>query len=243
MMKQSTNPGPHAARRRSAWSIITAVGVGLMLLAGCSSSNSDPQNFNTLVQHWLKRVQGGHSVMNQARNLFATDNPDTQREAIAWMSQQKWGHEKPYMDAYRLAENSPSPLVRGQAMLALGTSGQASVAPDLERGLTDKSKFVRWCAAMAAAHVKNPVLIPDLIKCLQNDADAQVRIDAAKALQAYKTRLVIETLINALDDRNVAIVQAAWNDLTIQTGQKFPQHSGPWEQWLQTHRKEFSGTG
>ena len=214
-----------------------------MLLAGCSSGNSDPQNFNSLVQNWIKNMQGGHSVVTQARNLFATDNPDTQRAAIAWMSRQKWGHEKPYMDAYRLAESSPSPLVRGQAMLALGTSGQASVAPDLQRGLTDASQFVRLCAAMAARYVSNPILIPDLITRLHHDSNPQVRIYAAESLKAYKTRLVIETLINALDDRNVAIVQAAWDDLTFQTGQKFPQHSGPWQLWLQAHRQEFRATG
>ncbi len=217
--------------------------VSLIMLAGCSSGSGNNQNFNSLVQNWLKHLQGGHSVVAQARNLFATDNPDTQREAIAWMSKQKWGHEKPYMDAYRLAETSPSPLVRGQAMLALGTSGQPSVAPDLQRGLTDSSQFVRMCAALAATYVNNPILIPDLITRLQNDSDAQVRIYAAEALRPYKNRLVIETLINALDDRNVAIVQAAWSDLTFQTGQKFPQHSEPWQQWLQAHRKEFGTTG
>ena len=224
-------------------SIFMVFMAALMMLSGCSSGNSDPQNFNSLVQNWLKHVQGGHSVVNQARNLFATDNPDTQRAAIAWMSKQKWGHEKPYMDAYRLAQSSPSPLVRGQAALALGTSRQAAVAPDLQRALSDKSKFVRMCAAMAACYVTNPVLIPDLIKCAQSDSDAQVRICAVEALKAYKTRLVVETLINALDDRNVAIVQAAWDDLTVQTGQKFPQHSGPWQRWLRTHRSEFSTTG
>ena len=223
--------------------IFMACMASLLMLSGCSSGNNDGQNFNSLVQNWMKHLHGGHSVVTQARNLFATDNPDTQREAIAWMSKQKWGHEKPYMDAYRLAENSPSPLVRGQAMLALGTSGQPSVAPDLQRGLTDSSQFVRLCATMAATYVNNPILIPDLITCLQSDSQAQVRIYAAEALKPYKTRLVIETLINALDDRNVAIVQAAWNDLTIQTGQKFPQHSGPWQQWLQAHRKQFRATG
>lgn len=214
-----------------------------ILLAGCSSGNSDPQNFNSLVQNWIKHMQGGHSVVTQARNLFATDNPDTQRAAIAWMARQKWGHEKPYMDAYRLAESSPSPLVRGQALLALGTSGQPSVAPDLQRGLTDPSQFVRLCAAMAATYVHNPILIPDLITRLHHDSNAQVRIYAAEALRSYKTRPVIETLINALDDSNVAIVQAAWDDLIFQTGQKFPQHSGPWQLWLQAHRHEFRTTG
>ncbi len=223
--------------------IFMACMASLLMLSGCSSGNSDGQNFNSLVQNWMKHLHGGHSVVTQSRNLFATDNPDTQREAIAWMSKQKWGHEKPYMDAYRLAENSPSPLVRGQAMLALGTSGQPSVAPDLQRGLTDSSQFVRLCATMAATYVNNPILIPDLITRLQSDSQTQVRIYAAEALKPYKTRLVIETLINALDDRNVAIVQAAWNDLTIQTGQKFPQHSGPWQQWLQAHRKQFRATG
>ena len=214
-----------------------------MLPAGCSSGNSDSRNFNSLVQNWIKHMQGGHSVVTQARNLFATDNPDTQRAAIAWMSRQKWGHEKPYMDAYRLAESSPSPLVRGQALLALGTSGQPSVAPDLQRGLTDPSQFVRLCAAMAATYVSNPMLIPDLITRLHHDSNAQVRIYAAEALRSYKTRPVIETLINALDDRNVAIVQAAWDDLIFQTGRKFPQHSGPWQLWLQAHRQEFRATG
>ncbi len=234
----------HVAYRLCVVGSVVAACMALpMLLAGCSSGDNDSQNFNSLVQNWMKHMQGGHSVVTQARNLFATDNPDTQRAAIAWMARQKWGHEKPYMDAYRLAESSPSPLVRGQALVALGTSGQASVAPDLQRGLTDPSQFVRLCAAMAATYVSNPMLIPDLISRLHHDSNAQVRIYAAEALKSYKTRPVIETLINALDDRNVAIVQAAWDDLTFQTGQKFPQHSGPWQLWLQAHRHEFRATG
>lgn len=230
--------------RRVAVCMLPLCMIGLLILAGCWSNNdNEPRNFNTLVQSWINHIHGGNSVVNQARNLFDTQNPDTQREAIAWMADQKWGHEKPYMDAYRLAESSPSPLVRGQALLALGTSGEPGVAPDLQRGLNDKSKFVRLCAAMAAGYINNPILIPDLVHCLQNDADAQTRVYAVQALKPYKTQLVIETLIRALDDRNVAIVHAAWDDLTVQTGQKFPEHSGPWNHWLREHPSPFGTTG
>ena len=243
-MNDSQKTSQGLMRRVLVTAVVPMSMVGLMFLAGCwSDSGSEPKNFNSLVQSWIKHVQGGHSVVNQARNLFDTTNPDTQRQAIAWMAKQKWGHEKPYMDAYRLAESSPSPLVRGQAMLALGTSGEPAVAPDIQRGLADKSKFVRLCAAMAAGYINNPILMPDLVQCLENDKDAQTRVFAAEALKPYKTRLVIETLINALDDRNVAIVQAAWDDLTVQTGQKFPQHSGPWQKWMHEHRSQFSTTG
>ncbi len=203
-------------------------------LAGCSSSSSKPHNLNTFVNSILDHFKG-KSPVAETRRMFDTSDADQRMAGMAWLARQKYGHDKPYMRAYKLLATDPNPLVRGQALIALGTSHQPAVAPTLLAGLRDKSKFVRLCAAMGLTDVDNPLAIGPLLEHLRHDADMQVRIYCAQALKYYKTRRVIRALIATLDDRNVALVQFAWSDLTQQTGQKLPQHSGPWRVWFKQH--------
>ena len=211
-------------------------------LAGCSGSSSRPQNLNTFVNSILHHFKGKSPVM-QTRRMFDTSDADERMAGMAWLARQKYGHDKPYMRAYKLLTTDPNPLVRGQAMIALGTSHQPSVAPTLLLGLKDKSKFVRMSAAMGLTYVNNPMAIGPLLDHLRHDSDMQVRIYCAQALKYYKTRRVIRALIATLDDRNVALVQFAWSDLTRQTGQKLPQHSGPWRVWFKRHEGSLPHAG
>lgn len=168
--------------------------------------------------------------------MFDNASPDQQREAIAWLAKQPYGHNRAYLEAYQIAAQAPSPLVRGQAMMAIGTSHDPQLASTLAKGLADRSSFVRMSAAIAAAEIINPVLIGPLIKDLSSDPDNQVRIDAARALEHYNSRRVHRALIYVLDDPNVAIATASWNVLHKQTGQNLPMRSGPWIKWLhQSH--------
>ena len=232
-------------RRAGAWKgVATLCGLVLLTgaLAGCSGSSSKPQNLNTFVNSILEHFKG-KSPVAQTRRMFDTSDADQRMAGMAWLARQKYGHDKPYMRAYKLLTTDPNPLVRGEAMIALGTSHQPAVAPTLLLGLQDKSKFVRLCAAMGLTYVNNPLAIGPLLKHLRHDPDMQVRIYCAQALKYYKTRRVIRALIATLDDRNVALVQFAWSDLTQQTGQKLPQHSGPWRVWFKAHQTTLPRAG
>ena len=234
-IRYTMKPSPRRRRRF----LLTFGCVWLLMAAGCHSGQ--PRNFSGLVNNLLNKFHPHKKPITlEAARMFDVSHPDVQRAAIAWMARQKFGHEPVYMKAYALAATAPSPLVRGQALLALGTSGQAAVAPTLVRGLADTSSFVRLCAAMALTHVNNPVAIPALLAHLRKDSNSQVRVYCAEALAPYKNRRVLQGLIAALDDRNVAVVQAAWNDLRSQTGRKFPQHARPWRRWLRSQKLRLS---
>src|SRR5271170_3852466 len=161
--------------------LFAAVVILLGLLGGCSSSDSSTNpddQYNSFMQGLLSDLHLGpkKSVVNEAQNLFDVNDPDMQREAIAWMSDQSYGHTAPYMKAYQLAATgSDSPLVQGQAMIALGTSGDPSTAMTLLLGLGSDSSFVRMCAAMGLTYIDNPIVAPALIDHLQHDPDSQVR--------------------------------------------------------------------
>ncbi len=204
--------------------------------AGCSSDsdNGKSTGFNGTMQSWLDKItgHGKKPLTYEAAQMFNSDDPDAQRAAIAYISTQKFGHDKAYMKAYQLAATAPNPMVRGQALMALGTSGDPSVAPTLITGLSDPSSFVRMCAAMGLTHVINPLAVAPLRDRLAADSDIQVRVYCAQALGLYHAQPVLRSLIEALDNRNVAVVQAAWDSLHRLTGQSLPQHPGPWRAWL-----------
>lgn len=234
MMMRDKKRGSAAARLRqklrrnrvlSGLSALALLAVGL--LAGCAT-HGDYRSSRPAV---LKPFMRPHTEQN-ARGLFNTTNPDERRAAIAYFSRQRYGHQPPYMAAYRLLCTDPNPLVRGQAMLALGTSGQASVAPLLTKGLNDKSQFVRRDAAVALQHVPAPAAVPPLLHLLLNDSSAQVRANCARALKRYDQRRVVRGLIDALDDHNMAVVQFSWDSLRRLTGQHFPRYAAPWLRWF-----------
>jgi hypothetical protein len=232
---------PKKMTRRSVLAIAAAV-IGSELVAGCSSNSSGtPQNFNALMNGMLRRLTGGGSdgqktPLKEAARMFDNASPDQQREAIAWLAKQPYGHDPAYLEAYQIAAQAPSPLVRGQAMMAIGTSHDPKLAPTVARGLADTSAFVRMSAAIAACEIVSPILIDPLIKDLSSDPDAQVRINAARALGHYNTYRVQRALIYVLDDANVAVAQAAWNVLHKETGQNLPMRTGPWIKWLHQSR-------
>ncbi len=243
MMVKKVNSSPVAPSRPAArrvcpppmGSLLFFAGILLAaMVAGCSSNSGKSGSFNNIMQGMLDKMTGHDKkpLTYEASQMFNSDDPDAQRAAIAYISTQKFGHDKVYMKAYQLAATSSNPMVRGQALVALGTSGQASVAPTLITGLSDPSSFVRMCAAMGLTHVPNALAIAPLRDRLADDTSIQVRVYCAIALAHYNQRPVIRSLIDAMDNRNVAVVHAAWTSLCSLTGQKLPQHSGPWRTWL-----------
>jgi len=178
----------------------------------------------------------GPSNVQLAGDLFNATNPDARRIAVAYISTKKWGHEPPYMKAYHmLATTDPDALVRAQALRALGTSHQPAVADDLIKGLENTNPIIRRDAAAAMDDVINPSQIDPLLEHLKNDADAQSRINCARALAHYPHEArVVRGLVEALDDSDVAVVNRAWQSLQATTGQTRTVERRDWLDYLST---------
>lgn len=230
----------NGGNRKATLVVACVLGLGLLgTLGGCQSGSDKTASFSGTMQGWMDKLTGHDKkpLTYEAAQLFNSDHPDAQRRAIAYISTKKFGHDKAYMKAYMLATTAPNPMVRGQAMVALGTSGDPSVAPTLVTGLSDPSSFVRMCAAMGLTYINNPLAITPLRDRLASDHNTQVRVYCAQALKPYHSTPVLKSLIDALNDRNVAVVQAAWQSLHALTGQKLPQHPGPWRKWLKQSKQ------
>ncbi|MEI8195011.1 MAG: HEAT repeat domain-containing protein, partial [Phycisphaerae bacterium] len=146
---RSTAGGTPALR----WAGAAMVVLGLLLAgAGCNSSGED---LNVMIPKMIDKWKGPSNI-DAAADLFNATNPDARRIAVAHISMKKWGHEAPYMKAYHvLATSDPNPMVRGQALRALGTSHQPAVAEDLLTGLANPDVNVRRDATAAMCDVGN----------------------------------------------------------------------------------------
>ncbi len=228
----NSGAAPGAGARRGFAAVIAQVSVaaGLLalgLLGGCATHGDYRSSRPGVLRPFM-----APQTQQNARRLFNATNPDARRAAIAYFSRQPYGHRAPYMAAYRLLTTDPNPLVRGQALLALGTSRQPSVAPYLIKGLHDKTEFVRRDAAVALEHVQAPAAVPTLLHLLATDPSSQVRATCALALHRYDQRRVVRGLINALDDHSIAVARFAWDSLRRLTGQNYPLYAAPWLRWF-----------
>ena len=85
-----------------------------------------------------------HTLTEADPCSFCTDE---RRDAIAYLETKSWGHGAPYLRAYEILSTDPHPMVRAQAMRALGTSHQAAEGTFLVKGLNDANVQVRRDAA------------------------------------------------------------------------------------------------
>ncbi len=214
------------------------MGGAVLWAAGCSGDHVAARDFNELIPRMMGAIKDRGPV-DAATNLFNVTNADERRDAIAYLQTKPYGHEASYMKAYELLTTDPSPMVRAQAMRALGSSGQAEAVPYLvngnggKTGLNDPEAEVRRDAAVGLTTTFDATAIPALADHVRGDVDDQVRINCARALGNAATPSSIRALIDALDDRNVAVVFYAHESLTKVTGQALPADSKPWLGWYQ----------
>src|SRR5690348_8960462 len=94
-----------------------------LALAACEglSEKTPTRNFDELIPRFMSAANKATSE-EAAQNLFNVTNPDERRDAIAYLETKPFGHQPPYMKAYEVLTTDPFPLVRAQALRALGTS-------------------------------------------------------------------------------------------------------------------------
>jgi HEAT repeat protein len=209
---------------------------GMTWLAGCSDigsgSGKPARDFNELIPRMMGALDKS-TPEEAAANLFNVTSPDERRDAIAFLETQKWGHDPPYMKAYQLLTTDPHPMVRAQAMRALGTSYQESSGTYLAKGLDDADVQVRRDAAYGLISTWNTAAFPKLQLHVREDPDEFVRGYCARALVHDSSSESIHALIGALSDNDAAVAEFAHNSLVGITGQDLAYDPKAWLKWYQ----------
>jgi len=224
----------HRPFRLSSFVLRLSVGTTL-LLAGCEdlfTKSAPPRDFNELIPRMMGAMKG-RTPEEAAINLFNVTSPDERRDAIAYLETKPYGHDAPYMRAYEVLTTDPHPMVRAQSMRALGTSRQPAETDYLLKGLNDENVQVRRDAAQGLVTTWNEKADPHLALRVKEDVDDQVRIFCAQALGHATTPEAIRALIDALSDKNAAVVRYAHSSLVSTTREDFGYDRSGWLSWYQ----------
>jgi HEAT repeat protein len=215
----------------------------LLLPAGCdmmkSFGFSKPEqttDVNVTIPKLLGQDWASKKPEEAAEGLFDVTSADERRDAIAYLCTKPYGHEPPYMRAYTFLATDPHPMVRAQAMRAIGGASSPDVVPTLigkntkDSGIKDPDAGVRADAALALWSSFSPEAIDPLVVALK-DENREVRANAARALQNTSDPRALKALILALNDRDTVVINEAHRSLQYVTGQPIEMESRHWMEW------------
>jgi len=196
---------------------------------------------------------------NQPNSVIGLFAPPSPQEAAAWatdpysadrrfrgillLANAQWGGEPVYVEVYEAALKDGDPSVRAIAARALGLHGSARHAKLIAAELTSEDRLLRWEAARALQRLHDPAVVPLLIERLEEDVEPEpaVRGAIATALGQYQERRVVDALIAALDDRDLAVNDAARGSLQVLTGEDHGLEVRDWVAWVKSADDVFAG--
>lgn len=205
-------------------------------LGGCAADPYRPQTDSL-----LDFLQGPSP---QFVAQMATDPYDADRRyrGTVLLAGAVFAGEEKYMALFRLYTKDEDSAVRGAAARAVANHGTPEDATYIIPLLDDPDEMVRREAARGLQRLHNPAAIPHLIRKLSTTAlsesdsrpedDTQVRADAALALGQYASPTVVEALVTALDDPQLAVNRSTLESLRILTGQDLGYSRTEWTRWL-----------
>jgi hypothetical protein len=212
-----------------------------LLLCAAAGCESFAQDMSTVGQGLIPP-----SPEQAARMMLDPHDPDNRRRGTVLISNAPFGGAAPYLAVYRdRVQFEQDPLVKAASIAALGRFGQPEDAPMIAACLNPKENLqVRWEAAKALQRMHNPVVVPDLLATLRSDDEtADVRVAAAVALGQYPQDNVFQALVEAIDQPQLALNEAAEGSLKTLTGHDFGLDSEIWLHWYNGTRQPFAGEG
>lgn len=161
------------------------------------------------------------------------------------LANQPFGGEPVYMQLYLDNIKDPDPSVRGAATRAIANHGQPDQVPLLVERLKDDDRLVRQEAARGLQRLHNPVAIPALLAAIDEgkETDVDVRAESAHALGQYADNKVVQALIAALNDSNLAVNRNTLQSLRTLTGQDFGYDRRAWLDWYDSTKDTFAARG
>jgi len=187
-----------------------------------------------------------------ARMAINPYNADERARGTLLLANSFFGGESIYLELYEDNIDDWDPGVRAASVRALGIHGLPEHAPLVIERLDDEDERVRLEASRALQRIHNEDAIEPLLTHVVEPAaggaekapgeqDPQVRAEAASALGQYPQPRVLEGLIRALDDRQLAVNMAARESLRTLTGQDYGQDRAEWLAWYEQAEDPFRG--
>lgn len=170
-------------------------------------------------------------MVTLADDAYSADN---RQRGVLQLANSAEGAIPGVIEIYRERLGDEDSLVRTVAVRALGIHGSAADAQRLGAMIDDESPMVRWEVARALQRLHDPQVVPGLLRHADatRESEIEVRVAAVTALGQYAQRPVLDALVIALDDRDLAVVDAASASLFDLTGQDFGYDYDQWAQWV-----------
>ncbi len=227
--------------------LIASAGLGsACLLSGCESF-ADNRGADSILE--LGAPASPEEAARMAINQF---NADERARGTLLLANSFFGGESIYLELYEDNIDDWDAGVRAAAVRALGIHGLPEHGPLIVERLDDEDERVRLEAARTLQRIHTEDAVQPLLDRiaepvigmdddLPGESDPQVRAEAAHALGQYAQPQVIEGLIRALDDRQLAVNIAARQSLRTLTGQDFGEDSAAWLDWYASTEEPFRG--
>ena len=212
----------------------------LMLVLSLSSAGCEVDPYRPRTDSVLDYLRGP-SPQYAAEMAVDPYDADRRYRGTILLASASFAGEKVYMDLFRKYTADQDSAVRSAAARALANHGEPDDAAFLIPLLNDEDEIVRREAARGLQRLHHPPAIPALIDKLRTtpqqgtefppEDDTQVRAEAALALGQYANPAVIEALIAALDDPQLAVNRSALMSLRTLTGQDLGYSQTEWTLW------------
>jgi len=170
----------------------------------------------------------------EAADMALSEDPDERFKGLQLLANAPFGGGDPYLELYADSLEDEDPGVRWAAVTALGRHGGPQHVELILPFLNDEDALVRSATARALQRIHEPVAIGPLLASIrfENEPVDAVRAQAADALGQYATRPVLQGLVAALDDSNLAVNRSTLSSLETLTGQNFGLDQRAWLDWI-----------
>lgn len=196
-----------------------------------------------------------------ATSVLPEFGPPTPSEAAAWaidkydannryrgtllLAGAPYAGESVYMELFRDNADDVDPGVRAASVRAIANHGGMDDVKYIVNGLKDADKGVRVEAARGLQRIHKAEAVQPLLDVLdaEKEPEDDVRLEAALALGQYAESRVLDGLIVAIADPNLAVNRNTLFSLRVLTGQDFGYDQKAWMLWAKNEGKPFAARG
>ncbi len=215
---------------------VLGIAVGLLAAFGCDSLQATPGARSIL------QITTGPTPTQAVAWALDEYDPNNRYRGTMYLATQRWGGGPEYLQLYVDAIKDEDAGVRSAGVRGLALHGSPEHVPLIIETLTDEDRIVRIDSARALQRIHAPIAVEPLMKAIQADLEESelVRAEAADALGQYAQPRVVDALIAALTDTNLAVNTATRKSLRTLTGQDFELDISAWVNWVRGREDLFA---